>query len=269
MNDTVAGLIWWSVLGLCVGSFLNVVIHRLPRMMESPDPRFNLASPGSHCPHCKTPLPFWQNLPVLSFVLLRGRCAHCRHPIGWRYPLVELSTLLIWLGAAWAPPFHASGWPATLALALGGSLLLALALVDWDTTLLPDRLTLPLLWLGLLSSEMGWIGQSLSQAFWGCAAGYGSFWLVATVFERLTGQEGLGAGDVKLLAALGAWLGPLLLIPLVLLAALAGLVAGLAMRARGALREGRYVPFGPFLAGAAGVLVAAGPARVLQWIGLT
>ena len=266
----ILGLIW-CVLGLVVGSFLNVVIHRLPRMlaMEDGAQPYNLASPRSHCPHCQTPLALRHNLPLLSFLVLRGRCAFCGSPIAWRYPLVEVSNALIWVSCGLWMPAGQQGFDAgTLAWACGGSLLLALACIDWETTLLPDSLTQPLLWLGLLAAEMGWSGLSLSSALWGAVVGYGSFALIAWVFARVTGQEGLGAGDFKLLAALGAWLGPLALIPLVFWAASTGAVVGLVMRARGQLREGRYVPFGPFLALAALVLMVCGPARVLQWAGL-
>ena len=269
MSMNWAWALLWALTGLCIGSFLNVLIHRLPRMLTAPDPAYNLALPASHCPHCHTPLTVWQKLPVLSFCLQKGRCAHCHQPISWRYPLVELANMLLWLavGLGGLTP-TTDAWPAAVAWAMAGSLLLVLAWVDWDTTLLPDCLTLPLLWLGLLAAEMHWSGQALSQAFWGCVAGYGSFWLIATAFEHFTGQEGLGGGDFKLLAALGAWLGPWALIPLVFMAALGGIGVGLVMRAQGSLREGRYVPFGPFLAGAAGVLVILGPARTLSWLGL-
>ena len=266
----VLGLVW-CVLGLVVGSFLNVVIHRLPRMLAM-DPGaepYDLAKPRSHCPHCQTPLALRHNLPLLSFLVLRGRCAFCGAPIAWRYPLVEASNALIWVSCGlWFSSGQTDAQAAALAWACGGSLLLALTCIDWETTLLPDSLTQPLLWLGLLAAEMGWSGLSLSSALWGAVVGYGSFALIAWVFERVTGQEGLGAGDFKLLAALGAWLGPLPLIPLVFLAASSGALVGLALRAKGQLREGRYVPFGPFLALAAVVLVACGPGRVLQWTGL-
>jgi leader peptidase (prepilin peptidase)/N-methyltransferase len=190
-------------------------------------------------------------------------------PISWRYPLVEVSNALIWVGCGVLLPSSLQGSEAAaLAWACGGSLLLALAFIDWETTLLPDGLTQPLLWLGLLVADMGWSGLSLSGALWGAVMGYSSFALIAFVFERVTGQEGLGAGDFKLLAALGAWLGPLPLIPLVFLAASSGATVGLVLRARGELREGRYVPFGPFLALAAMVMVACGPSKVLHWIGL-
>jgi leader peptidase (prepilin peptidase)/N-methyltransferase len=263
--------ILWCVVGLVVGSFLNVVIHRLPHMltMEEGPQKYDLARPRSHCPHCQTPLSPWHNVPLLSFLCLRGRCAFCQAPISWRYPLVELSNAMIWVSCGLLLPAGEQGFDAAaLAWACAGSLLLALALIDWETTLLPDSLTQPLLWLGLLAAEMGWSGLSLSTALWGAVLGYGSFAVIAFVFERVTGQEGLGAGDFKLLAALGAWLGALPLIPLVFLAASTGAVGGLTLRARGQLREGRYVPFGPFLALAAVVLVACGPANVLQWIGL-
>ena len=264
------GLVW-CVLGLVVGSFLNVVIHRLPRMLAMDDDAqsYNLARPRSHCPRCQTPLALRHNLPLLSFLVLRGRCAFCGAPIDWRYPLVEASNALIWVSCGLGLASGQTGAEAAaLAWACGGSLLLALACIDWETTLLPDSLTQPLLWLGLLAAEMSWSELSLSSALWGALVGYGSFALIAWVFERVTGQEGLGAGDFKLLAALGAWLGPLPLIPLVFLAASSGALVGLALRAKGQLREGRYVPFGPFLALAAVVLVACGPGRVLQWTGL-
>lgn len=273
MNPVVLTIVAWGVMGLVIGSFLNVLIHRLPRMLQAteaatvdPTP-YHLARPRSHCPHCQTPLSAWQNIPLLSFLWLRGRCGHCQTPISRRYPLVELSNALIWVACGlWLP------WPqeggAGWAWACAGSLLLAMAWIDWETTLLPDCLTQPLLWLGLLAAELGWSGLPLSQALWGAVVGYTSFGLIAWVFQGLTGQEGLGAGDFKLLAALGAWLGPLALIPLVFLAACSGALVGLALRARGQLREGRYVPFGPFLACAALVLVACRPATVLHWLGL-
>ena len=264
---------WWALgwagCGLLIGSFLNVVIHRWPRLLEAspmmPE-HVNLARPRSHCPHCLTPLPWWQLVPVLSFLWLRGRCAHCRHPIAWRYPAVEGLNMAWWLWCGlslpagfavghipsvhgWWPEAHA--WGSPLAWSLWGSALLVLAWIDWDTTWLPDDLTQPLVWGGLLAAGLGWSGLSLQQALLGAVLGYLSLWSVGTLFRRVTGEEGMGEGDFKLLAALGAWSGPLLLIPLVLLASLLGLIAGLLLRARGQLREGRYIPFGPFLAAAA------------------
>jgi len=271
MSHSWALALCWFLPGLMVGSFLNVAIHRLPRMlvMDIAAQPYNLARPRSHCPHCQTPLAIWHNVPLLSFLWLRGRCASCHAPISWRYPLVEAGNALIWMACGMLLPMGPqASLAAALAWACGGSLLLTLAVIDWETTLLPDSLTQPLLWLGLGVAEMGWSGLSVSTALWGAMVGYSSFALIAFVFERVTGQEGLGAGDFKLLAALGAWLGPLPLIPLVFLAASSGAGVGLVLRARGQLREGRYVPFGPFLALAAVLLVACGPSEVLHWIGL-
>jgi leader peptidase (prepilin peptidase)/N-methyltransferase len=275
-------LLGWAVGGLVIGSFLNVLIHRWPRMLAAelgeplsgtalspvaPDAApFNLSHPRSHCPHCGTTLRWPQLVPVLSFLWQRGRCGHCHHPIAWRYPVVELLAMTWWIWCGLhvpALPGHATlgltalilpgsaGWGPPLAWALWGSALLALAWIDWDSTWLPDGLTQPLVWGGLLAAQLGWTPVSLSQALTGAMLGYLSLWSVATVFRWVTGQEGMGGGDFKLLAALGAWLGPWLLIPLVLLASLGGLVAGLALRLRGQLRDGRYVPFGPFLVAAA------------------
>ena len=262
-------LLPWGVGGLLVGSFLNVVIHRWPLMLtaQSPaDQRFDLAYPSSHCPHCHTPLTVAQLIPVLSFLWLRGRCGHCQHPIPWRYPTVELVNMAWWLwcglmATTWVGPVPLHGawwwlpsaltWGPSLAWALWGSTLLALAWIDWDSTWLPDGLTQPLVWGGLVAASLGWSGLTLPLALAGAVLGYLSLWSVATVFQWVTGQEGMGGGDFKLLAALGAWLGPLQLIPLVLIASILGLLVGLLLRARGELREGRYIPFGPFLIAAA------------------
>ena len=264
----------WAVGGLLSGSFLNVVIHRCPRILAADPPaneRFDLAYPRSHCPHCQTPLTLPQLIPVLSFLWLRGRCGHCHHPIPWRYPAVELINTAWWLWCALALPgwlspatLHSAPstgyglglagmltWGPSLVWALWGSTLLALAWIDWDSTWLPDSLTQPLVWGGLIAAALGWSGQPLLQALMGAVLGYLSLWSVATVFQWITGQEGMGGGDFKLLAALGAWMGPLLLIPLVLMASILGVLVGLILRARGELREGRYIPFGPFLIAAA------------------
>ncbi|TSE21365.1 Type 4 prepilin-like proteins leader peptide-processing enzyme [Tepidimonas alkaliphilus] len=267
------------LLGLLVGSFLNVVIHRLPRMLErrwaaecaalrgeavAEAPRYDLLAPRSHCPQCGTPIPWWRNVPLLSFALQRGRCAACGAPIGWRYPLVEAATGALFAGCAWRYGLE----PAALAWAGFAAALLALACIDWDTTLLPDDITLPLVWAGLIAAALGWTGQALPDALWGAVAGYLSLWSVYWTFKLLTGKEGMGYGDFKLLAALGAWLGWQALIPLVLVASLLGAVVGLAMKALGRLREGRYVPFGPFLAFGGLLVWALGPRAVLGWVGL-
>lgn len=241
----------FGVVGLLIGSFVNVVIHRLPTMVmqEIPAPHtlYNLSTPASHCPHCQTHLCWFHNIPLFSFMVLRGRCAYCHAVIAWRYPLVELSVALIWLLSAthWTTPESAACW------ALLGTGLLCLAVIDWDTTLLPDAITQPLLWFGLFASLNGWIDTPLPQAVTGAMVGYLSLWGVANAFEKLTHKEGMGAGDFKLLAAIGAWLGPWLLWPVVLIASVAGIVVGLTLRSRDNLREGGYIPFGPFLASAA------------------
>ncbi|MDM7463342.1 MAG: A24 family peptidase [Tepidimonas taiwanensis] len=282
------GLWGWGgslLLGLLVGSFLNVVIHRLPRMLErrwaaecaalqapqsgapplpSESSRFDLLYPASHCPACKTPIRWYHNIPVLGWLLLRGRCAACGAPIAWRYPLVEVLT-----GVAFAIVFarHGAAWP-TLAWWGFAAAVLALAFIDWDTTLLPDDITLPLAWAGLIAAALGWSGVTLADALWGAVAGYLSLWSVYWAFKLLTGKEGMGYGDFKLLAGLGAWLGWQALIPIVLVASALGAVVGLAMKAMQTLREGRYVPFGPFLAFGGLLVWALGPRQVLGVLGL-
>jgi leader peptidase (prepilin peptidase)/N-methyltransferase len=253
------------LLGLLVGSFANVMIHRLPRMVlnEEAQDTYNLSRPASHCPHCQTPLRWFHNIPVLSFLLLRGQCAHCQQHIAWRYPLIELSTACVWWLCAW----HWASPQAALCWALLGTGLLTLAIIDWDTTLLPDALTQPLLWLGLLASLMGWTETPLNQSVTGAMLGYLSLWTVATVFKQLTHKEGMGGGDFKLLATIGAWLGPWLLWPVVLVASVLGVVVGLWLRHRQGLREGGYLPFGPFLAMAAATVAWFAP-TLLSWLWL-
>lgn len=272
---TPAGL---GLLGLLIGSFLNVVAHRLPTMLErrwredsaaclglpAPEagPPLDLLRPGSRCPHCGHALRWHENLPLLGWLRLRGRCSACAAPISLRYPLVEALCGLLFAGLAWRFP----GQAVALAWAGFTATVLAAALIDWDTTFLPDQLTLPLAWAGLIAAALG-LTLPLDQALWGAVAGYGVLWAVFWLFKAATGQDGLGAGDFKLLAALGAWLGPMMLLPIVLGASVLGAAVGLAMKARGTLREGRYVPFGPFLAGAGLGVLLAGPARVLGWLG--
>lgn len=251
-----------GLLGLIIGSFLNVVIHRMPLIMErqwqqdaakdvtehtSLHPHFNLATPSSHCPQCQHRLAWWENLPVLSFVALKGRCHACHARIGWRYPAIELFTALA-LAACfqhWGLSLQAVVWSGFVGT------LLALAVIDWDTTFLPDPMTQPLTWAGLIVAALGLSGLSLSDALWGAVAGYLSLWAVYWLFKLCTGKEGMGYGDFKLFAALGAWFGWAALIPLILLASLAGIAVGLVLKSRQQLREQHYIPFGPFLAMAA------------------
>ena len=258
-----------GLLGLIIGSFLNVVIHRMPLIMErqwqqdaakdvtehsSLHPPFNLATPSSHCPQCRHSLAWWENLPVLSFVALKGRCHACHARIGWRYPAIELFTALA-LAACfqhWGLSLQAVVWSGFVGT------LLALAVIDWDTTFLPDQMTQPLTWAGLIVAALGLSGLSLSDALWGAVGGYLSLWLVYWLFKLCTGKEGMGYGDFKLFAALGAWFGWAALIPLILLASLAGIAVGLVLKSRQQLREQHYIPFGPFLAMAALVYMVWG-----------
>ena len=265
-----------GVLGLLVGSFLNVVIHRLPLMMErdwrrdcaelageaetdSPVAAFNLMVPRSRCPHCQQPIAAWDNLPVLSWLLLAGRCRHCRASISVRYPLVELSAAVLGVVAAWHFGANPSAlWGAGLSWAL-----LALAVIDLDTQLLPDDLTLPLLWAGLVANLFGYF-VDLPTAVVGAMAGYLSVWVVYWGFKFATGKEGMGYGDFKLLAALGAWLGWQALPTLIVGAALVGAVVGLALIGLRRHERSKPLPFGPFLAAAGWInLIWGTPLRQL------
>lgn len=264
-----------AVFGLLIGSFLNVVIHRLPRMLEQQwaeecaqyagqeapaAEAISLSQPRSSCPACQHPIRWYENIPVLSYLFLRGRCSACGTRIGLRYPLVELCTGALFGWCAWRHGLTPTG----AAWALFCALLVALACIDWDTTLLPDDLTLPLLWAGLLASALRWIQVPLFDAVVGAAAGYLSLWLVYWGFKLATGKEGMGYGDFKLFAALGAWFGWQALVPVILMASVIGAIVGIALKFTSGLREGGYVPFGPFLAGAGFVAFLFGPEAVMH-----
>ena len=270
-----------AVLGLCVGSFLNVVIHRLPQMLErqwqsdaramleQPEPQdsgegvpLSLSKPASRCPQCGHAIRWYENIPLASWLVLRGKCSACGTRISVRYPLVELATGALFAACGWR--FGAQ--PTTLLWCGFVAVLVAAALIDWDTTLLPDDLTLPLMWAGLIVAAMGW-NLPLKEALWGTVAGYLSLWSVYWLFKLTTGKEGMGYGDFKLLAALGAWLGWPMILPIVLASSVIGAVIGIGMKLTGQLREGVYVPYGPFLAGAGLVVTLAGSQHVLQWLG--
>jgi leader peptidase (prepilin peptidase)/N-methyltransferase len=293
-----------GILGLCIGSFLNVVIHRIPRMLERqwlhesaaqltdaeamarvigvPQaeteklakavdaygtkiealPPFTLSQPRSRCPHCGHQLRWHENLPLIGWLRLGGKCAACKAPISRRYPLVELVTGLAFAALSWR--FGAQ--PTTLLWCGFVAALIALAMIDWDTTLLPDSINQPLLWAGLIAALMGWT-IPLDKALIGALAGYLSLWSVYWLFKLATGKEGMGYGDFKLLAALGAWLGWQMILPIVLGASAIGAVVGIIMKMNAGLREGRYVPFGPFLAGGGLVVLFAGQGTVLGWLG--
>ena len=270
-----------GLFGLLIGSFLNVVIYRLPKMMErawaleaaefagQPVPvelqeRFNLLVPRSRCQQCGHQISWWENIPVLSYLFLRGRCSSCKTHISLRYPMVELVTGLLFAWCVW----H-WGWTWSGAAWCGFSaVLVALTLIDWDTTLLPDSLTLPLVWAGLIAAIFGWTGVRLPDAVWGAVGGYMSLWLVYWAFKLATGKEGMGFGDFKLFAALGAWFGWQALVPMILMASVIGALVGVGLKLTSGLREGGVVPFGPFLAMAGITAMLFGPQSILRVLGL-
>ena len=269
----------WGLLGLLIGSFLNVVIHRLPQMLErqwaaecaelsgQPVPNvapLNLVVPRSRCPHCGHGIRWSENIPVLSYLFLRGRCSKCHASISLRYPFVELLTASLFAFCAWR---WGISWP-TLAWSIFCACLVALTFIDWDATLLPDDLTLPLVWLGLIAAGLRWTHVPLDAALWGAVAGYLSLWTVYWAFKLVTGKEGMGYGDFKLFAALGAWFGWQALIPMILIASVIGAIVGIAMKFNRSLREGGYVPFGPFLAGSGLAALGLGPSTLLRTLGL-
>lgn len=258
-------LAFTGLIGLFVGSFLNVVIHRLPIMMErefraecqsfindtaepSRDEIYNLATPRSACPKCQHQISALENIPVISWLALGGKCSNCKTSISIRYPLVELSTCLISIGLAW----HFGYGFALLGALLFAWALIALILIDADTYLLPDSITLPLIWLGILFNTQG-VYTTLPSAVYGAVAGYMSLWSIYWLFKLATGKEGMGYGDFKLLAALGAWLGAAMLPAIILLSSLSGAVIGLIMIAGAKRGWNKPMPFGPYL-GIAGLL---------------
>lgn len=261
-----------ALFGLIVGSFLNVVILRLPRMMQAewrasaaeilelpvaddPEAPLSLSQPRSHCGHCGAPVRVWHNIPVISFVWLRGRCASCGARISWQYPLVEVVAAL--LAVATLARFGAT--PFVFFALIFGWTLLALTVIDWQTQFLPDSLTLALMWLGLLISlGHGYALVDPATAIVGAASGYLVLWLVYQAFLRLTGKHGMGHGDFKLLAAIGAWLGWSMLPLVLLLASLGGAIIGGLMIAGGRLERGQPMPFGPWLALAGWLALIAG-----------
>ena len=303
LNAAVGG-----VLGLLVGSFLNVVIHRLPLMMyrewlrdatgnlapqpgaptlwnlvmgasiQSPEgletgaakaltaveqlPPLTLSHPASRCGHCGTPIRWYQNVPLLSFAWLRGRCGNCQNTIGWRYPVVELVVGLLFALCAWR-------WGLSLEAALWASfcgLLICQFGIDLDTQLLPDSLNYVLLWLGLVGAAVGWTSVPVSSAIWGAVLGYLSLWSIYHLYRLATGKEGMGYGDFKLLAALGAWFGADFLLAIVLASSLVGAVLGGGLLLAGRLAH-KDIPisFGPFLAGAGLLCFIVGPDALRAW----
>ncbi|MBO9689278.1 MAG: prepilin peptidase [Mitsuaria chitosanitabida] len=303
LQDALLSPWFLGLIGLCIGSFLNVVIYRLPVIMQrewlgeyaeqlqNEDelrefggldearsvqvaqaakvldeslqqlPPMSLARPASRCPHCGHVLRWHENLPLVGWLLLRGRCSSCRAGISFRYPFVELLTGLLFAGIAW----NFNSQPVALLYGGFAAALVALAGIDWDTTFLPESINQPLLWAGLFLSVLGWTPVSPHDAVIGAVVGYLPLWLIYWGYKLLFNKEGMGYGDFKLLAGIGAWLGWQLVLPVALAASLVGTVVGLAMKWRGDLREGRYVPFGPFLAGGALLVLLVGPGRIITW----
>ncbi|GGY62862.1 type 4 prepilin-like proteins leader peptide-processing enzyme [Cellvibrio zantedeschiae] len=260
------GIISAGILGLLVGSFLNVVIYRVPKMMErewraqcieflgaenikedakkeSTPEKFNLITPSSTCPSCGHRIKPWENIPVISYLFLRGKCSACKTSISSRYPIIESVT-----GIFSAVAIYTFGptW-AGLACLFFTWCLIALTMIDFDTQLLPDSITLPLLWLGLIANYFG-LFTSLDSALWGAIGGYLSLFSVYWLFKLLTGKEGMGFGDFKLLGALGAWLGWQMLLQIIMLSALAGAVIGVSMIIIRGRDKNIPIPFGPYLA---------------------
>lgn len=268
-----------------VGSFLNVVIYRLPVMLEKewqtearlildlaqeqPSPElapstFNLISPASRCPRCQHKIRWYENIPVFSWLALKGKCSQCSAAISARYPTIELTTGLASALLAWH--FGYSVWLAATLLAT--YFLIAMAMIDFDTTLLPDQLTLPLMWAGILVALLGKGPVSLNDAIIGAMAGYLSLWSVYWLFKLLTKKEGMGYGDFKLLAALGAWLGWQLLPLVIVLSSAVGAVAGGLFLLVGKTERGQAIPFGPFLAAAGWIALLWGNMIVTSYLGL-
>lgn len=291
VTDIGVAVALFAVLGLLIGSFLNVVIYRLPVMLNrgwkkdsltyleeqkvlsaeevkkfsapfAQDGAFNLMVPRSRCGHCGHSISALENIPVISYCVLGGKCAGCKARISVRYPLIELFTALCfgYCGYQWGLTPTGGLWAAFSAV------LISLIMIDWDTTLLPDNMTLPLLWAGLLASLLGYTGTTLIDSVTGAMVGYLSLWAVYWAFKLVTGKEGMGYGDFKLLAALGAWLGIGALLPILLASSIIGAIVGIAMKFSNSLREGGYIPYGPFLGGAGLVIAATGTAWFYRFL---
>jgi leader peptidase (prepilin peptidase) / N-methyltransferase len=277
--DNVATLVLAAVVGLCVGSFLNVVIHRLPKMLErgwreqcadlagetpTDAPAYNLIVPRSQCPSCGHRIGALENIPVVSYLVLRGHCLACRAPISARYPVVELLAALLSVAAV----VRFGGLtPTALAACVFLWMLLALTLIDFDTQLLPDNLTLPLLWAGLLANVLGAAPiANLRDAVIGAIAGYLTLWLVYWLFKLIRGKEGMGYGDFKLLAALGAWLGWQMLPLIVLLSSVVGAAIGISLVVFKGRDHQTPLAFGPYLAIAGGIALFFGRSLIAIYL---
>ncbi len=273
-----------TLLGLFVGSFLNVVAYRLPKMMEADwksqcnelfgkteqddnkTAPLTLSRPSSSCPHCGHKIRAWENIPIISWLILKGRCSNCKQPISMRYPIIELATGLLSLAVALHFGFS---WQAGAALLLTWSLI-ALSLIDFDHQLLPDSIVLPVLWLGLILSLFSIFTDSHSSII-GAAAGYLSLWTVFQLFRLITGKEGMGYGDFKLLGLFGAWLGWQSLVQIILLSSVVGAVVGISLILVRGRDRNIPIPFGPYLAAAGWISLIWGDqinSAYLHWAGL-
>ena len=277
-SNTLAFILLAGLLGLIVGSFLNVVIHRLPRMMEREwrqqareilepetehpgEPTYNLVLPHSHCPSCQAEIKAWQNVPVVSYLALGGRCGSCKTRISPRYPLVELLTAALSMVVAWQFGFT---WQAGSMLLLTWALI-TLSLIDADTQLLPDAIVLPMLWLGLIVNSFG-LFTDLNTALAGAVFGYLSLWSVYWLFKLVTGKEGMGYGDFKLLAMIGAWGGWQVLPLTILLSSLVGAILGIIILKSRGDSNATPLPFGPYLAIAGWIALIWGETITSQYL---
>lgn len=250
------------VLGLCFGSFLNVVIYRLPiilnakwrgqaqEILELPieaSKKLSLSFPSSFCPKCEQKIPWWTNIPLFGYLAVLGKCYSCSQPISLRYPIIELLTAMLFIAIG---VHYNYSWQILFACSFT-AVIIALTFIDLDTFLLPDELTLPLIWAGLLVNLHGLFSSSLEASIFGAVIGYLSLWSIYWVFKLLTGKEGMGYGDFKLLAAIGAWFGWQSLVNVLLISSLLGIVYAITLRLLGKLESGKAIPFGPFLGGGA------------------
>ncbi len=267
------------VLSAMVGSFLNVVIHRLPIMMErewrgqcaelngtpiAEQARYNLAVPRSACPHCSHRITALENIPVISYLFLKGKCASCQARISPRYPIIESVTALLSATIAW---YFGFGWETLAALVLTWSLI-CLTMIDVDHQLLPDSITLPMLWLGLAINLFTGMFTDIQSALIGAMIGYLSLWSIYWIFKLLTGKEGMGYGDFKLLAMLGAWLGWQMLPVIILASSLVGAVVGISLVVMRGHERNTPIPFGPYLAAAGWIALIWGVAITEQYLGI-
>lgn len=270
------------ILGLLIGSFLNVVIFRIPKMLEQDwhlqcahlledekkiselesKEKITLSTPNSTCPKCQHAIKPWENIPVISYLFLKGKCSQCKSPISLRYPLVELATALLSLITI---AYFGASYAGLAALLLTWTLI-ALTMIDADTQLLPDNMTLPLMWIGLILNAFG-IFTNLESALWGAVFGYLSLWSVYQLFKLLTGKEGMGYGDFKLLAALGAWFGWQALPIIILVSSVVGAIIGISMILIKGKDKNIPIPFGPYLAIAGWITLVWGEELKHLWLG--